>query len=145
MWYEIKRYPSLFEKNQKCNYVNFTLINNGEILIDKFAINYISGKEIRISSVARLTSNPSVAQLSLPFLKSNAEIITLDTDYKTYAVQLKCQTIGIMSYIFLFVLSRNTKLDYQTDEHIIELLDKQMIPTFPLRNVDQNNCQVTFK
>ncbi|KAK0179072.1 hypothetical protein PV327_007897 [Microctonus hyperodae] len=147
-WYGIKGYPIIYETHEKCNSVNFTRIDNNEVLIERSSIDLISGAVIRSGAVATLTNNPAVAKLSSPFLKfikPHTELITLDTDYKNFAIQHMCQSIGVISLMYIWILSRDRKLDHQSEEYVNNYLYQQVIPTLPLWNVDQDDCPDTLE
>jgi len=107
-WYEIARLPFYFESKLKCITATYTLRDDGKI--DVLNRGHYITEPAKVNSARGLAFVPDKnvpAKLKVQFFwpfRGNYWIIELDKDYR-YVM------IGEPSYKYLWILSRNKKLD----------------------------------
>jgi apolipoprotein D and lipocalin family protein len=134
-WYEIARLPNSFERNLKCITATYTLRDDGKITV----LN--KGRKIKdplktssAKGVAWLPDKNIPGKLKVQFFwpfSGDYWILYLDKEYRYVLV-------GDPSYKYLWVLSRQKKMDEQTYYMLLEKATDQGYEVKPLIRVDQD-------
>lgn len=134
-WYEIARLPNSFERNLKCITATYTLrtdgkinvLNKGHKIKDPEKINSANG-------LAWVPDKSAPAKLKVRFFwpfSGDYWILYLDKEYRHVLV-------GDPSYKYLWILSRNSRMDESTYYMLTEKAKEQGYDTTPMIRVDQN-------
>ena len=105
-WYEICRMDFKFEKNLNNVTANYTLKNNGSILVDNRGYNYVKKEWKQSIGKAKFVDGDDVARLKVSFFGpfyAGYNVIAIDKDYK-YAM------IAGNDLDYLWLLSRETSI-----------------------------------
>ena len=134
-WYEIARLPNNFERNLKCITATYTLRKDGKITV--------LNKGIKIKYPSKVDSAKGVAwvpdknvpgklrvQFFWPF-SGDYWILYLDKEYRHVLV-------GDPSYKYLWILSREKKMDETTYYMMLERATNQGYEVKPIIKVDQS-------
>lgn len=134
-WYEIARLPNSFERNLKCITATYTLrtdgkinvLNKGHKIKDPEKINSANG-------LAWVPDKSAPAKLKVRFFwpfSGDYWILYLDKEYRHVLV-------GDPSYKYLWILSRESRMDESTYYMLTEKAKEQGYDTTPMIRVDQN-------
>jgi apolipoprotein D and lipocalin family protein len=134
-WYEIARLPNYFERKLKCVTANYTIRDDGKITVLNAGY-YISDPSKKTSStgVAWLPDKNVPAKLKVQFFwpfSGNYWIIYLEKDYKYVLV-------GDPSFEYLWILSREKKMDDATYNMLLKKATENGFDIKPIIKVEQN-------
>ena len=131
-WYEIASYPQRFQKGCHCTTAEYTLIENGSIVVEnRCNKGSINGKQSYIKGKAFVDKNSGNAKLKVQFFwpfKGKYWIIDLADDY-SYAV------ISHPNRKYLWILSRIPKMN--------DLVYQQIIIRLKEKGFDISKLQIT--
>ncbi len=136
-WYEIARLPNYFERKLKCITATYTLRDDGRItVLNKGHYITDSSRESSIKGIAWVPDKNVPAKLKVQFFwpfSGDYWILYLDKDYKFVL-------IGEPSYKYLWILSRETKMDEITYRM---LMQKAIDNGYDLKSIIrvEQNCQ----
>jgi len=134
-WYEIARLPNSFEKGLKCITATYTLRDDGKITV--LNRGHKISNPSRVSSakaVAWIPDKSSPAKLKVQFFwpfSGDYWIIDLDSDYR-YAL------VGDPSFKYLWILSREKKMDEATFNKLLEKAVENGFDVKPLIKVEHD-------
>jgi apolipoprotein D and lipocalin family protein len=115
-WYEIARYPNLFEQNCVAPTAEYTIREDGDIDVVNTCRKFtLDGDLDAVEGVARVVDSETNAKLKVRFFgpfEGDYWIIDLDSEYN-YAV------VGAPNRRFLWILSRTPTMDPQVYEQVI--------------------------
>jgi apolipoprotein D and lipocalin family protein len=124
-WYEIARFNQFFQKDCGKSMANYSLRKDGDIKVVNSCIKKngeIKSSEARAWSVSKENNKLKVQfflkDFKIPFLAGDYWIIELDDNY-TYAA------VGDDSRDYLWILSRNKKMDKKTYKGLLLKLEKK--------------------
>jgi apolipoprotein D and lipocalin family protein len=134
-WYEIARLPNSFERKLKCITATYTIredgkitvLNKGHYITEPDKVNYVKG-------VAWVPDSSSPGKLKVQFFwpfSGNYWIIYLEEDYKYVLV-------GDPSFKYLWILSRDKRLDNNTCQMLLKIATENGFDVKPLIMVDQD-------
>ena len=118
-WYEIASFPQRFQKGCECTTAKYTPTDKGYVIVENRCKK--KGKESYIKGKAFIEKDSSNAKLKVQFFwpfKGKYWIIDLAEDY-SYAV------VSHPNREYLWILSRNPKLDENTYNGIITRLKEK--------------------
>lgn len=129
LWYEISTTPTsrdLFERNCFCTRANYSLNNDGTILVDNTCnLGSIQGPEQ--SAIGKAVPDPSnPAKLNVTFGPSPPApywVIILDPNYQ-YAVVWSCEAVLFEPFEFMWVLSRTPTMSSSLYNSVIQQAQK---------------------
>jgi lipocalin len=135
LWYEIARLPNWFERKLKCPSATYilrddgkiTVINKGNLLSDPQKVNSAKG-------VAWIPDKNSPAKLKVQFFwpfSGDYWIMVLDKDYKYVLV-------GEPSFKYLWILSREKKMDEETYNMLLRKAVDNGYDVKPIIRVEQD-------
>jgi apolipoprotein D and lipocalin family protein len=134
-WYEIARLPNSFERKLKCITATYTIrvdgkitvLNKGHYLTDPEKVNSARG-------IAWVPDIKSPGKLKVQFFwpfSGDYWIIYLEIDYKYVLV-------GDPSFKYLWILSREKKMDNTTYQMLLKIAIENGFDVKPLIKVDQD-------
>ena len=134
-WYEIARLPNFFERKLKCCTATYSIREDGRITVLNSGF-YISDPSKKTSStgVAWVPDKNSPAKLKVQFFwpfSGDYWIIYLEKDYKYVLV-------GDPSFDYLWILSREKKMDEATFDMLLKKAVENGFDTKPIIKVEQN-------
>ena len=134
-WYEIARFPSSFESSLKCVTATYTLKENGKIEVWNKGHKISDASKIsEIKGSAWVADEKETAKLKVRFFwpfSADYWIIALDDNYK-YAM------VGHPNRKYLWILSREKKLDSEIIQNLILQAKNQGFDTEKLEFVDHD-------
>lgn len=121
-WYEIANYPNSFQKNCFATTAEYTLTDKGYLIVEnRCKKGNIDGEESNIKGKAFIVKNSNNSKLKVQFFwpfKGDYWIIGLEENYQ-WAV------VSDPSRKYLWILSRQNKLDDLTYDTILKLLENK--------------------
>ena len=103
-WYEIARFDHSFERHMDQCVAQYTLLQNGRILVENSGVDSRDGEWRMVEGKAKLGDHPGQLRVSFfLFFYSDYNILALDKNYE-WAL------IGSKSPKYLWILSRTPKL-----------------------------------
>ncbi|CAG2116184.1 unnamed protein product [Medioppia subpectinata] len=145
-WYEIQKYPNVWEAGQKCITTNYNLNPNGTINVENRGVYKLINYPINIRGLATPnTTDP--ARFDIEFRRfagftGKSKLWILETDYQNYALTYSCSSLPVVPINIenAWIMSRTPTLDQQ----IVDLLSNRLTainsPTFLFFRTDQSNC-----
>lgn len=134
-WYEIARLPNSFERKLKCITATYSLREDGKIsVLNKGHLISDPDKIKSARGVARIPDSDNPAKLKVQFFwpfSGDYWILELDDDYKWVLV-------GEPSYKYLWILSRDKKMDDATYQFLLKKAVEKGFIVVPLIRVDQD-------
>ena len=135
-WYEIASFPARFERNCTCTTAEYTLNDDGTVLVDNRCYNAKKDKwqgATATGFVKDMTTNAQLAgQLCWRF-KGDCYIIDLADDY-SYAL------VGEPSREYLWILSRTPQLSQVTYDRLTTIATQKGFDVRKLKMTKQKNC-----
>jgi len=116
-WFEIQKFPTLFEYNSKCIKADYTPLTEDSIKVVNSGQRNSDGTPYDIVGNATATDVSGRFDLYFPNVPTAGSYDVLHTDYKNYTTIYSCGSLGPLSIQYAWILSRETTLsDELTDE-----------------------------
>jgi len=134
-WYEIARFDFKFERNLNNTTANYSINEDGSIIVVNRGYNYEKKKWEEATGIAKFVGEPDLAMLKVSFFRpfyTGYNVIAIDTDYR-YA--LVCG--NKLSY--LWILSRETTIPEDIKQDYLAIAKKLGFNTSALIWVEHNN------
>ena len=131
-WYEIVRDKyTPFELFSSCVTAEYTANADDTITVHNSAYRLIFGTHDATATAVQSSSGDASLVVnfkgSVPDPTDKANYTVLDTDYDTYSVVYSCgEFMGLASFDFLWVLSREPTMDDETLLSIVEKIDAKL-------------------
>jgi len=141
-WYEIEKFPAIFEFGQTCAKAHYDLMDDGHLNITNTGKG-LFGQHVVAHGEAKTVATDGSAQLQLRFSAKQAwgDYWVLDTDYKNYTLIYSCGPfLGISHVEFAWILSRQRTLDSETMKRLYAKMQSFNINTNHFTKMDQTNC-----
>ncbi|XP_032592353.1 apolipoprotein D [Drosophila grimshawi] len=142
IWYEYSRYPFAFEIGKKCNYANYTIVDNSTVSVVNAAINQLFGNPTNVTGTAKVIAP---AQLAVTFSQNQKaekpNYLVLGTDYDSYAVVYSCTSFLSLAHLkIVWILTRQRIPTEQALQTAQKILDDNNISKALLLETQQENC-----
>lgn len=135
-WYEIASFPARFQKNCTCTTAEYTLNDDGTVLVDNRCYNARKDKWEGATATGFVKNTTTNAQLAVQFFwpfKGDYYIIALADDY-SYAL------VGEPSRKYLWILSRTPQLSPATYDRLTTIATQKGFDVRKLKTTKQKNC-----
>ena len=135
-WYEIASFPARFERNCTCTTAEYTLNDDGTVLVDNRCYNAKKDKWQGATATGFVKDTTTSAQLAVQFFwpfKGDYYIIALADDY-SYAL------VGEPSREYLWILSRTPQLSQATYDRLTTIATQKGFDVRKLKMTKQKNC-----
>lgn len=135
-WYEIAAFPARFEKNCTCTTAEYTLNDEGTVLVDNRCYNTKKKKWEGATATGFVEDTTTNAQLSVQFFwpfKGDYYIIALADDY-SYAM------VGEPGRKYLWILSRTPQISKATYDRLTNIATEKGFDVRKLEMTPQKNC-----
>ncbi|XP_035677986.1 apolipoprotein D-like [Branchiostoma floridae] len=146
-WFEIARFPTIFEKGLKCVQANYTLLEDSTIQVVNQGRKKCCGDETKAVGVAWAPDPAEPAKLAVRFSRfmPAGPYWVLDTDYDRYSVVWSCVNLfwGVARLELTWILGRERQLDEYKLRDIVYELTKYKIDAAKFKWTDQDNCNGT--
>ncbi len=133
-WYEIASFPQSFQKGCNCTTAEYSLSPKGYIIVtNKCNRDSIDGRTTRAEGKAFIDEGTGNAKLKVQFFwpfRGKYWIIELAEDY-SYAV------VGHPNREYLWILSRNPKMDKSIYKMLLERIEKKQFDISKLQVTEQ--------
>ncbi|XP_019625878.1 PREDICTED: apolipoprotein D-like [Branchiostoma belcheri] len=143
-WFEIARFPTIFEKGLKCVQANYSLLDDSTIQVVNQGQKKCCGDETKAVGVAWAPDADEPAKLLVRFSRfmPAGPYWVLDTDYSRYSVVWSCVDLfwGVARLELTWILGRERALDEYLLRDIVYELTKFKIDAVKFKWTDQNNC-----
>jgi|SaaInl59LU_5_DNA_1037362.scaffolds.fasta_scaffold36756_2 apolipoprotein D and lipocalin family protein len=116
-WYEIARLPNSFEKNLKCVTANYSLKDNGGVLVVNKGFNTENEKWEEATGNAKVPNPEKPGEIRVSFFRpfyGDYYIIELDSNYEHVLV-------GSPSRKYLWILARTKELNSEVYKNYINI------------------------
>lgn len=133
-WYEIARLDNRFEKNLNNTTAFYGVNENGTIKVVNKGYNFVKKEWDSAQAVAKFVNNDTEGRLKVSFFRpfyAGYNIVAIDKDYQ-YAL------IYGNSTQYMWILSRNTKIDSITKEQFLKKAQQDGFDTSKLIWVTHN-------
>lgn len=135
-WYEIAAFPARFERNCTCTTAQYTLNDDGTVLVDNRCYNAKKEKWEGATATGFVKDTTTNAQLAVQFFwpfKGDYYIIALADDY-SYAL------VGEPSREYLWILSRVPQMSEATFDRLTSIATEKGFDVRKLKMTKQKNC-----
>lgn len=135
-WYEIASFPARFQKNCTCTTAEYTLNDDGTVLVNNRCYNAKKDKWEGATATAFVENTDTNAQLAVQFFwpfKGDYYIIALADDY-SYAL------VGEPSRKYLWILSRTPQLSQATYDRLTTIAAQKGFDVRKLNMTKQKKC-----
>jgi apolipoprotein D and lipocalin family protein len=136
-WYEIAAFPMRFERNCTCTTAEYTLNDDGTVLVDNRCFNAKKKKWEGATATGFVQDTTTNAQLAVQFFwpfKGDYYIIALADDY-SYAM------VGAPSRKYLWILSRTPRMSEATYDRLTRIAAENGFDVRKLEMTKQKNCK----
>ncbi|CAG2163369.1 unnamed protein product [Oppiella nova] len=148
-WYEIQKYPNVWEAGQKCITTNYELNPNGTVNVLNSGVYKLINYPINIRGLATPNATDP-AKFNIEFRRfagftGRSKLWVLETDYQNYALTYSCSSLPVVPINIenAWIMSRTPILDPQIVDLLVNRLSAMNSPTFLFFRTDQNNCPNT--
>ncbi|XP_005098509.1 apolipoprotein D [Aplysia californica] len=141
LWYEIQRFPIVFERGT-CITAEYSLKPNGRVKVDnrfleKGVVNQAIGEAYQQDPV----NKPAVLSVSFRVGSRPALYNIIETDYSTHTLIYSCENFGSTLHVeFAWILSRTRSLNATTVQRLETKLGSFGIDTKQFLVTDQTGC-----
>ncbi|CAG2170440.1 unnamed protein product [Oppiella nova] len=128
LWYQLERYPDIFETGFKCQTANYSLNTDGTVNITHNEYTDVGDYEISYHGYGiPQPNNPSnVTEIFPEFPPMNANVLVVATDYVSYALTYSCRNLPFnQRYENAWILGRNKTISSISPQTLSQL--KQML------------------
>jgi len=146
-WYEIQKYPMIWQTGQKCTTATYGLNPNGTVNVDNQAIFKYIDYPVGIQGLA--TPSPSESSklvVSFGSFFPKGDYWLIDTDYTSYSLVYSCCQLTVPYFNLPFrleyswILSRKPTLDQNRVNSLTKTLANYKSNTNLFRRTDQKDC-----
>ena len=133
-WYEIARIDFKYERNLNNTTAEYSLNDNGSIIVDNRGFNYLKGKNEQAIGKAKFIGDDNIAMLKVSFFGpfyAGYNVIALDEDYK-YAL------VSGDNFKYLWILSRETTIPDEIKKKYLQIAENFGFNTSDLIWVDHD-------
>ncbi|XP_054153595.1 apolipoprotein D-like [Oppia nitens] len=148
-WYEIMKYPMLWETGLKCVTQTLMANSNGTLSVKNAGVYKLIDYPVSITGLA-ISNYTDPAKLTVefkpfPYYTSRSKLWILETDYSNYALAYSCINPPFVPFNIenAWILSRKPNLNPQIVELLRERLNSINSPSYLLYSTDQSNCPKT--
>lgn len=136
-WHEIASFPARFQRNCTCTTAEYTLNDDGTVLVDNRCYNAKKDKWEGVKGTASVQDTTTNAQLAVQFFwpfKGDYYIIALADDY-SYAL------VGEPSREYLWILSRTPQLAQASYDRLTTIATQKGFDVRKLKMTQQKGCE----
>lgn len=136
-WHEIASFPARFQRNCTCTTAEYTLNDDGTVLVDNRCYNAKKDKWEGVKGTAWVQDTTTNAQLAVQFFwpfKGDYYIIALADDY-SYAL------VGEPSREYLWILSRTPQLAQASYDRLTTIATQKGFDVRKLKMTQQKGCE----
>ncbi|XP_033226089.1 apolipoprotein D-like [Belonocnema kinseyi] len=145
LWYEIKKYYAIFEKDGQCITANYTLNADGTLKVVNSQISSQNGQSSSAQGTAKFVGSKTEGKLSVVFQSTIIQIPgpywILYTDYDTLAVVYSCVDAFFSHATNVWILARAPKLSDEDLATAYTALEDNNLSKGPLQDTVQTNCK----
>lgn len=139
-WYEIQKFPAIFEKGS-CVRAEYSLKSNGRVKVDNRYIE--NGYETHAIGEAWVPDPNHPAVLNVQFNPAipPAQYKVIETDYESYSLVFSCEDVGgFIDFQFAWILSKKLTLPEELVNRLKQKLQSYQVDVSAFIVSDQNNC-----
>jgi len=140
-WYELYRFPTVFEFGQTCASANYTLLDNGHLAVHNSG--YTDGKLKDIHGDAYCPDETYPARLGVRFSTAQpyGAYWVVETDYDNYSLVYSCgPLLGLAHVEMAWLLTRRPELEQATVDRLFGRLKQGGVNTGHFSKTPQDNC-----
>lgn len=144
IWYEVKRFPTVFELLADCVTANYTLQDNGKVLVKNTGCNKITREYSSIEGEATQTPDePAKLKIKFQQTPKPGDYWVISTDYESYSIVWSCFKVPLLPVNFqsAWILTRDPEgLEDEVMDRVDEILAFNGIDKEAFQITSQEDC-----
>jgi len=110
-WYDIKSIPFVASDGNECSGAEYGLLGEREISVFNSGMKITDGTIVNITGVGRQERPDELAYLTIQFPgRPSGQYRILETDYENFSTVYSCESAGVFTFEYAWVLSRQKTL-----------------------------------
>ncbi|XP_052232494.1 apolipoprotein D-like [Dreissena polymorpha] len=141
-WYEIARFYTSFEANQKCHSATYTSLPSGHFQVFNQALD-MEDHEQNATGDAYIPDPKVKAKIKVKFNEAApyADYWVVDTDYETYTLVFSCvDIVGVSHLEFAWILARKSSIDQSVRDKLYQTLESFGVKSQHFMDDDKTDC-----